>query len=152
MLLQINQKLMNNDTMVGIAGDASNLSEKDLEALKNNYKFSVQDVLNGLTGLLSGIIKEIISTIQKELLRIILARVNEIMSAYLKQLAIEYAQKWDNLLKQLLACFKFNKNKVSGNDNDNGGLTDAINGALAQVDYADIDVLADQIIPNTKDC
>ena len=36
--------------------------------------------------------------------------------------------------------------------NDNGGLTDAINGALAQVDYADIDVLADQIIPNTKDC
>ena len=150
MLLQINQKLMNNDTMVGIAGDASNLSEKDLEALKNNYKFSVQDVLNGLTGLLSGIIKEIISTIQKELLRIILARINEIMSAYLKQLAIEYAQKWVNLLKQLLACFKFNKNKVSGNDN--GGLTDAINGALAQVDYADIDVLADQIIPNTKDC
>ena len=150
MLLQINQKLMNNDTMVGIAGNASNLSEKDLEALKNNYKFSVQDVLNGLTGLLSGIIKEIISTIQKELLRIILARINEIMSAYLKQLAIEYAKKWVNLLKQLLACFKFNKNKVSGNDN--GGLTDAINGALAQVDYADIDVLADQIIPNTKDC
>lgn len=150
MLLQINQKLMNNDTMVGIAGNASNLTEKDLEALKNNYKFSVQDVLNGLTGLLSGIIKEIISTIQKELLRIILARINEIMSAYLKQLAIEYAQKWVNLLKQLLACFKFNKNKVSGNDN--GGLTDAINGALAQVDYADIDVLADQIIPNTKDC
>ena len=150
MLLQINQKLMNNDTMVGIAGDASNLSEKDLEALKNNYKFSVQDVLNGLTGLLSGIIKEIISTIQKELLRIILARINEIMSAYLKQLAIEYAQKWVNLLKQLLACFKLNKNKVSGNDN--GGLTDAINGALAQVDYADIDVLADQIIHNTKDC
>ena len=150
MLLQINQKLMNNDTMVGIAGNASNLSEKDLEALKNNYKFSVQDVLNGLTGLLSGIIKEIISTIQKELLRIILARINEIMSAYLKQLAIEYAQKWVNLLKQLLACFKFNKNKVGGNDN--GGLTDAINGALAQVDYADIDVLADQIIPNTKDC
>ena len=150
MLLQINQKLMNNDTMVGIAGNASNLTEKDLEALKNNYKFSVQDVLNGLTGLLSGIIKEIISTIQKELLRIILARINEIMSAYLKQLAIEYAQKWVNLLKQLLACFKFNKNKVGGNDN--GGLTDAINGALAQVDYADIDVLADQIIPNTKDC
>ena len=150
MLLQINQKLMNNDTMVGIAGNASNLTEKDLEALKNNYKFSVEDVLNGLTGLLSGIIKEIISTIQKELLRIILARINEIMSAYLKQLAIEYAQKWVNLLKQLLACFKFNKNKVSGNDN--GGLTDAINGALAQVDYADIDVLADQIIPNTKNC
>ena len=150
MLLQINQKLMNNDTMVGIAGNASNLTEKDLEALKNNYKFSVEDVLNGLTGLLSGIIKEIISTIQKELLRIILARINEIMSAYLKQLAIEYAKKWVNLLKQLLACFKFNKNKVGGNDN--GGLTDAINGALAQVDYADIDVLADQIIPNTKDC
>ena len=100
--------------------------------------------------MLSGIIKEIISTIQKELLRIILARINEIMSAYLKQLAIEYAQKWVNLLKQLLACFKFNKNKVGGNDN--GGITDAINGALAQVDYADIDVLADQIIPNTKDC
>ena len=150
MLLQINQKLMNNDTMVGIAGNASNLTEKDLEALKNNHKFSEEDVLNGLTGLLSGIIKEIISTIQKELLRIILARINEIMSAYLKQLAIEYAQKWVNLLKQLLACFKFNKNKVGGNDN--GGLTNAINGALAQVDYADIDVLADQIIPNTKDC
>ena len=150
MLLQINQKLMNNDTMVGIAGNASNLTEKDLEALKNNYKFSVEDVLNGLTGLLSGIIKEIISTIQKELLRIILARINEIMSAYLKQLAIEYAKKWVNLLKQLLVCFKLNKNKVGGNDN--GGLTDAINGALAQVDYADIDVLADQIIPNTKDC
>ena len=148
MLLQINQKLMNNDTMVGIAGNASNLTEKDLEALKNNYKFSVQDVLNGLTGLLSGIIKEIISTIQKELLRIILARINEIMSAYLKQLAIEYAQKWVNLLKQLLACFKFSKNKVS----NNGDLTNAINSALAQVDYADIDVLADQIIPNTKDC
>lgn len=149
MLLQINQKLMNNSTLADIAGNAPNLNGQDLANLGTNYIYKPQDVLNGLSGLLSGIIKEIISTIQKELLRIILARINEIMSAYLKQLALEYAQKWVNLIKQLLACFKFKKNKASGGNDE---LTDAINGALAKVDYADIDALAGEIMPNTKDC
>ena len=149
MLLQINQKLMNNSTLADIAGNAPNLNGQDLANLGTNYIYKPQDVLNGLSGLLSGIIKEIISTIQKELLRIILSRINEIMSAYLKQLALEYAQKWVNLLKQLLACFKFKKNKASGGNDE---LTDAINGALAKVDYADIDALAGEIMPNTKDC
>ena len=150
MLLQINQKLMNNNVLTDLAGNASHLNGQDLKNLGTNYIFKPQDVLNGLSGLLSGIIKEIISTIQKELLRIILARINEIMNAYLKHLALEYAQKWVNLLKQLLACFKFKKNKKS--DISNSQLTDAINGALAKVDYADIDILAGEIMPNTKNC
>lgn len=139
MLIQINQKLMNNDPL----------------ALNKNYKFSVQDVLNGVKGILSSIIKEIISSIQKELLRIILARINQIMSAYLKQLALEYARKWVDLLKSLLACFKFRKSKIKGNNgsgDDNDAFNNAINNAIAQVDYADIDALVDEIMPNTKEC
>ena len=34
----------------------------------------------------------------------------------------------------------------------NGVASDAINRVLSQVDYADIDSLVDEIIPNTKNC
>ena len=60
---------------------------------------------------------------------------------------IEYAKKWADLLKQLLACFKFNRNKIKGST-----ITESIEGILNQVDYADIDNLVDQVLPNTNPC
>ena len=139
MLLQINKKLMNDDPL--------NFNGK--------YKYDVKDVLNGLSGLLSGIIKEVIDMIQKELLRLILSRITQILSGYLKQLALEYAKKWVDLLKQLLACFKRRKKKANvgnGFGDDRSKITDAINAALNEVDYADIDMLVDEIMPNTNNC
>ena len=139
MLLQINKKLMNDDPL--------NFNGK--------YKYDVKDVLNGLSGLLSGIIKEVIDMIQKELLRLILSRITQILSGYLKQLALEYAKKWVDLLRQLLACFKRRKKKANvgnGFGDDRSKITDAINAALNEVDYADIDMLVDEIMPNTNNC
>ena len=139
MLLQINKKLMNDDPL--------NFNKK--------YNYTTEDVLKGLSGLLSGIIKEVIDMIQKELLRLILSRITEIFNAYLKQLALEYAKKWVDLLRQLLACFKFRKKKMKGGNgfgDDRNAMTDAINAALNEVDYADIDMLVDEIMPNTNNC
>ena len=139
MLLQINKKLMNDDPL----------------SFNKKYKYTTEDVLKGLSGLLSGIIKEVIDMIQKELLRLILSRITEIFNAYLKQLALEYAKKWVDLLRQLLACFKFRKKKMKGGNgfgDDRNAMTDAINAALNEVDYADIDMLVDEIMPNTNNC
>lgn len=138
MLIQINQKLLNDYIVT-----------KDPKA----YSMSIEDVLNALSGLLSGVIKEIIDSIQKELLRIILARLNEIMSYYMKELALEYAKKWIYLLKILLSALKKNTSAADMKTSDgNGVVSDAINRVLSQVDYADIDSLVDEIIPNTKNC
>lgn len=136
MLIQINQKLLNDYIVT-----------KDPKA----YSMSIEDVLNALSGLLSGVIKEIIDSIQKELLRIILARLNEIMSYYMKELALEYAKKWIYLLKILISALKKNTSAADMKTSDgNGVVSDAINRVLSQVDYADIDSLVDEIIPNTK--
>ena len=124
-------------------------------SFNKKYKYTTEDVLKGLSGLLSGIIKEVIDMIQKELLRLILSRITEIFNAYLKQLALEYAKKWVDLLRQLLACFKFRKKKMKGGNgfgDDRNAMTDAINAALNEVDYADIDMLVDEIMPNTNNC
>ena len=138
MLIQINQKLLNDYIVT-----------KDPKA----YSMSIEDVLNALSGLLSGVIKEIIDSIQKELLRIILARLNEIMSYYMKELALEYAKKWIYLLKILISALKKNTSAADMKTSDgNGVVSDAINRVLSQVDYADIDSLVDEIIPNTKNC
>lgn len=139
MLLQINKKLMNDDPL--------NYNKK--------YKYTQEEVLNGLSGLLSSVVKEVIDMIQKELLRLILSRITQICNAYLKQLALEYAKKWVDLLRQLLACFKFRKKKIKGGNgfgDDSNAMTDAISAALNEVDYADIDMLVDEIMPNTNNC
>lgn len=118
----------------------------------NKYVYNVEELLNGLTGLLKGIIQEIINMIQKELLRLILERLSEMMAAYIKRLGIEYAMKWVLLLKQLISCFKINKNNMDANRLYNSQYNDMINNIIDRVDYADIDTLVDEIMPNTNNC
>lgn len=135
MLMQVNKKLMGNDPL----------------SLDRNYKFTEKDILRSLEGVISGMIKQVIDSIHKELLRVILSAISQIMSSYLKELMLEYAKKWVDLLKQLLACFKFNRNKIKSG-NDNSTITASIESILNQVDYADIDNLVDQVLPNTNPC
>ena len=135
MLMQVNKKLMGNDPL----------------SLDRNYKFTEKDILRSLEGVISGMIKQVIDSIHKELLRVILSAISQIMSSYLKELMLEYTKKWVDLLKQLLACFKFNRNKIKSG-NDNSTITASIESILNQVDYADIDNLVDQVLPNTNPC
>ena len=66
---------------------------------------------------------------------------------------MEYAKKWIYLLKILLSALKKNTSAADMKTSDgNGVVSDAINRVLSQVDYADIDSLVDEIIPNTKNC
>ena len=140
MLLQVNRMLMGTDALP--------TSREDME---KKYDFSVQDVLSGLSGLLNGIIKEVINIIMMELLRLILERLSEMMAMFMKRLGLEYAMKWVLLLKQLISCFKFNKTAGSNRINDTQ-YNDMINNIIDRVDYADIDVLVDEIIPKTNPC
>lgn len=145
MLIQVNRMLMGTD----------------VTDYKENYNYSVTDVLKGLDGVMKSVIRQVIDTIQKELLRLILERLSDMVAGYMKRLGLEYAMKWVNLLKQLLMCFKFNRNSVNAVSNGgvaaNGTLgntqySEAINAILDQVDYADIDVLVDEIMPKTNPC
>lgn len=141
LLLVVNQKLMHNDIT-----DGGNFKE----SMKKNYTYNVKDILNGLHALLGSVVKEIITTIQKELLKIIMAKIQEIMSAYMRLLAVEYAKKWHDMLKSLLNCVKFNWGKKKSQETKT--MEEALNGAIDQVNYADIDMLVDEIMPKTKDC
>lgn len=141
MLIQVNKKLMNNDPLT----------------INQNYKFSVEDVLNGLSGTITSVVKEVVDMIQKELLRVILSSITQIMNSYLKELSFEYARKWVNLLKSLLACYNRNKNRVTGSANTNSfgngsGFNSEIDNILNEGESIDFDMLKDQILPNTKDC
>lgn len=140
MLLQVNRMLMGTDALP--------TSREDME---RKYDFSVQDVLSGLSGVLNGIIKEVINIIMMELLRLILERLSQMMAIFMKRLGLEYAMKWVLLLKQLISCFKFNKTAGSNRIN-NTQYNDMINNIIDRVDYADIDVLVDEIIPKTNPC
>jgi hypothetical protein len=127
------------------------------EPILDRYKFNKEDLLNGLNGLLEGVIREIIDTVHRELLRLILERLSEMMASFIQKLGTEYAMKWVLLLKQLLACFKKNKNTLNGSEGYGNNLynnqyTDTINNIIDQVDYADIDTLVDEIMPNTNPC
>lgn len=139
MLIQINRILMNQNPI-----------PQNKEDLKNRYTLTVTDVLDGLSGLLKGIIREVIDTILKELIKLILERLGMMMAAYLKKLGLEYAMKWVDLLRQIISCFKRNKNKIGeamSYDSQN-----MIQNIVDNVDYADIDVMLDEIIPNTNPC
>lgn len=137
MLIQVNRMLMGTDALPTTSTH-----------FKDNYTYTVEDVLNGLSGILKGIIRQIIDTIQKELLKLILQRLSDMMAGYLKRLGVEYAMKWVLLLRQLLACFKSNRSKMSAASQ----YSDAINDIINQVDYADIDSMMDEILPNTNPC
>jgi hypothetical protein len=151
MLLQVNRMLMGSDAI-----------PTNKQQLQDRYTFDIDDVLNGVSGILKGVIREIVDTIQKELLKMLLERLSEMMMGYLKKLGLEYAMKWVLLLKQLLACFKFNRNKLNGNNgrfgygngngNSYGSSTSTISSIIDRVDYADIDALVDEIMPNTNPC
>ena len=143
MLIQVNRMMMGTDAI-----------PKSKEEFLERYNFNVEQLLDSLYGVLSGIIKEIINTIQKELLRLILVRLREMMNAYLKRLGHEYAMKWVLLLKQLISCFKLSREKGNASDNRlySNQYKDAINNIIDKVDYADIDVLIDEIIPKTNPC
>lgn len=133
MLIAVNQRLMQNEL-------ASN----------ENYKFSIEDVLKGVQGIIKSIVGEIIDSIEKELLRVILARITEIMNGYTLALAKEYASKWKAFIKSLLSCFKGSSSRRRQGYGDN--TDDTIDEILTQIDTADLDELADQIIPDTNPC
>jgi hypothetical protein len=137
MLIQVNKKLMQNNPM----------------SIDKNYNFGVEDVLNSMSGIIKSIVREIVESIQKELLRMILARINEIMSAYLKVLSMEYAKKWINLLKILINAYKKLMKRIklrkSSSSSNNSDIDDEIAAILAEVNYADI---TDNIISNTNEC
>ena len=127
------------------------LSGQRVDELK---EYSVKDVLSGMSGLIQGVIRNVVDTIHREVLKMILERLSEIMAAYVKKLGIEYAMKWVNILKSLLACFKRDRSAAyadsmyGGNSIYRGG----INSIIDEVDYADLEILADEIIPNTNPC
>lgn len=133
MLIAVNQRLMRNEL-------TSN----------ENYKFSIEDVLKGVQGIIKSIVGEIIDSIEKELLRVILARITEIMNGYTLALAKEYASKWKAFIKSLLSCFKGSSSRRRQGYGDN--TDDTIDEILTQIDTADLDELADQIIPDTNPC
>lgn len=121
-------------------------------AMPVRQKLSVEDLLNGLSDLLKGVIREIVNTIQKELLRLILERLSEMTASFIKKLGLEYAMKWVLLLKQLLSCFKQSKNNMNGSGLYGNQYASTINNIIDDVDYADINTLIDEIIPNTNPC
>ena len=126
---------------------------KDKRELVNNYKYGVEDLLNGLSGLLKGVIREIINNIQTQILKLILERLNEIVAQFMKRLGIEFAMKWVNIIKQIFGCLSFSGRGGSGSQFEYGeDYMNAIGYALANVDYADIDPYNDEIIPQTNPC
>ena len=139
MLIQVNRMLMGTS--------AFPTSQKEL---KDKYTYDVSDVLESLSFLVKGLIREVVNIIHKELLRLILERIAMIMAGYLKKLGLEYAMKWANLLRMIIACFKRNKNKL--NIDETGQYYDSIQSIIDNVDYADIDATIDEIMPNTNPC
>lgn len=140
MLIQVNRLLMGQPAI-----------PNTLKELKDNYTIDVASTLDGLSSVLKDIIRQIIDIILREFLRIILERIKDIFLGYLKKLGIEMAMKWVNILRMLISCFKFNRNKLNANElnsNQSGNIASIIN----QVDYADIDTLIDEIIPVTNPC
>jgi hypothetical protein len=133
----VNKKLMHDDVI------DTNDSTK--------YEFTYKDVLGGIQGVIMSVVKEVIDAVEKEVLRVILARITEIFNGYLVTLGREYAEKWKTFLKGLLSCFSFSSTRLKQGYYDND-LTDAINESLNNIDYADLDELAGQIIPDTKPC
>lgn len=142
LLLQVNQRMMGRYAL------PSNLAE-----FQDRYNNPVDEILNNLSSLLNGIIKEVIDTIHKELLRLILERLSEVTASYISKLGIEYAMKWVNIIKQLFACIPSGGGGMSLDGyNYLNGYRNTISSILDDVDYADIDQSIDEIIPNTNPC
>lgn len=139
MLIQINRILM--------GGQPIPTTKKELI---NNYTIDIASVLDGLKAILTDIIRQVIDMILKEFLKLILERIKDLILGYIKKLGIEIAMKWVNIVRMLVSCFKFNRNRlnIQNTDNQNGDIQSIIN----QVDYADIDTLIDEIIPQTNKC
>jgi hypothetical protein len=136
MLIQINQKLMQNDPL----------------SLDKNFKFEIKDILGAVSGIIKAAVREIVESIQKELLRMILERINIIMSTYLKLLSLEYAKKWIDLLKLLINAYKKLMKRLKRRKSKKSSDTDIDNeiaAILAEGNYADI---LDNIEPNTNNC
>ena len=139
MLIQINRLLMGQPAIPNTAKE-----------LKDNYTTDIASLLNAISPILKDIIRQIIDIILKEFLRIILERIKDMIAEYMKKLAIEIAMKWVNIIRMLISCFKFNKNKLNAKylNSNNGNIASIID----KVDYADIDTLIDEIIPITNPC
>jgi hypothetical protein len=97
-------------------------------------------------------VKNVIDEVEKEVLRVIMARITELMNNYTLQLAKEYIRNWQTFLKSLLSCFSLNGNSLKANGAYNSDIEDSISAILDKVDTADLDELAGQIIPDTNPC
>lgn len=148
MLIQVNRILMGMSAVPeGLDKDINNIKK-----IKDNYELDVIQTLDGLSTILKDIIREIIDTILKEFLRMILERLKIMMYDYIRKLGLEIAMKWVNILRMLISCFKFNRNKMNTKNSEESKMSDDISSIINQVDYADIDTLIDEIIPNTNPC
>ena len=146
LLMQMNARLTGSDPMT--------IYERRKDAYDYRGAQGVETVLMGVSSALNAVIKEVIDKIQEELLRMILARLAEIMNNYLLSMGVEYAQKWYKVWKSIIECFKFNRDTIRGSADRYMGeqYNDAVSNAIKQVDYADIDDLVDKIVPDTRDC
>ena len=140
MLIAINKKLMQDKAI-----------DADYEE-NNKYKFNYIDVFKGIEGIISSMVKNVIDEVEKEVLRVIMARITELMNNYTLQLAKEYTRNWQTFLKSLLSCFNLNGNNLKANGAYDSSMEDSISAILDKVDTADLDELAGQIIPDTNPC
>lgn len=148
MLLMINKKMMGND-ILGNTLSASSVDDVIENVVRPVTVEGEDNLISLVSGVLGTVIKEVIDTIQKELLRVALSLVSQIISKYTLELGKEYAQKWVDLFKQIISCLpNYGSSSTNGTDSDNS----TIDGLINSVDYADIDKLVDQIMPNSKSC
>jgi hypothetical protein len=148
MLLMINKKMMGND-ILGNALSASSVGDVMNNVLQPVLVEGIDNLISLIKRTLGTVIKEVIDTIQKELLRVALSLVSQIISKYTVELAKEYVEKWTDLLKEIISCLpNFGSGSINSSDSDDS----TIDGLIDNVDYADIEKLVDQIMPNTKTC
>lgn len=104
----------------------------------SKYDLSLEEFIETILGLITGIINEIVDLILRELLNWAMSILKELCEKLAGMLALEQIEYYTRILKGLLkACsFKFPKRKLLDSQLDN-------------VDYADIDPIE---LPKTNEC
>ena len=104
----------------------------------SKYDLSLEEFIESIIGLLTGIINEIVDLILRELLNWVMSILKELCEKLAGMLALEQIEYYTRILRGLLkACaFKFPKRKLLDSQLDN-------------VDYADIDPIE---LPKSNEC
>ena len=104
----------------------------------SKYDLSLEEFIESIIGLITGIINEIVDLILRELLNWVMSILKELCEKLAGMLALEQIEYYTRILRGLLkACaFKFPKRKLLDSQLDN-------------VDYADIDPIE---LPKSNEC